>query len=108
MFCKICGKEINDNAVICPHCGCATGNQTPNVPIAPNPVDTGHIGWGFLGFFFPIIGLILYLCWKGEKPITAKVVGKGALIGVIVEAVLIILYVLFIFVIVALLASLPY
>ena len=24
MFCKICGKEINDQAVICPHCGCQT------------------------------------------------------------------------------------
>ena len=22
MFCKICGKEINDQAVICPYCGC--------------------------------------------------------------------------------------
>ena len=22
MFCKICGKEINDQAVICPNCGC--------------------------------------------------------------------------------------
>ena len=24
MFCKTCGKEVNDNAVICPHCGCET------------------------------------------------------------------------------------
>lgn len=23
MFCKNCGNEINDNAVICPKCGCA-------------------------------------------------------------------------------------
>ena len=22
MFCKKCGKEIDDEAVICPHCGC--------------------------------------------------------------------------------------
>jgi len=26
MFCKNCGKEIDDKAVICVHCGCATGN----------------------------------------------------------------------------------
>ena len=25
MFCKNCGKEIDDKAVICVHCGCATG-----------------------------------------------------------------------------------
>ena len=26
MFCSKCGKEINDEAVVCVHCGCATGN----------------------------------------------------------------------------------
>lgn len=25
MFCKNCGKEIDDNAVVCIGCGCATG-----------------------------------------------------------------------------------
>lgn len=24
MFCSKCGKEINDEAVVCVHCGCAT------------------------------------------------------------------------------------
>ena len=28
MFCKTCGKEVNDNAVICPHCGCALKNES--------------------------------------------------------------------------------
>ena len=27
MFCKNCGKEIDDKAVICPNCGCATENE---------------------------------------------------------------------------------
>lgn len=26
MFCEKCGKEIDDEAVICVHCGCATVN----------------------------------------------------------------------------------
>ena len=26
MFCSKCGKEINDEAVVCPSCGCATAN----------------------------------------------------------------------------------
>ena len=30
MFCSKCGKEINDNAVICIHCGCATVNNRIN------------------------------------------------------------------------------
>ena len=31
MFCKDCGKEIKDNAVICIHCGVST--------ISDNPID---------------------------------------------------------------------
>ena len=27
MFCQNCGKEIDDKAVVCIHCGCATGNK---------------------------------------------------------------------------------
>ncbi|MFR9603647.1 MAG: TM2 domain-containing protein [Rikenellaceae bacterium] len=30
MYCKHCGKEINDNAVICVHCGCASATQPVN------------------------------------------------------------------------------
>ena len=46
--------------------------------------DSGSIGWGVLGFCIPIVGLILFLVWKDQKPRTAKVAGVGALISVIV------------------------
>lgn len=33
MFCTNCGKEIDDKAVVCIHCGCAVnGNNTLNNP----------------------------------------------------------------------------
>ena len=41
-----------------------------------------------LSFFFPIVGLILYLVWMDSEPGKAKSAGKGALIGVIVSAAL--------------------
>lgn len=28
MFCSNCGKEIDDKAVVCVYCGCATNNNT--------------------------------------------------------------------------------
>lgn len=28
MYCKECGKEINDKAVVCPNCGCSTKHNT--------------------------------------------------------------------------------
>ncbi len=53
--------------------------------------DYGGCGWFLLGFLIPLIGLILYLVWKDEKPYTASSVGKGALISVIISVVLAVL-----------------
>lgn len=41
--------------------------------------------WAVLGFFFPLIGLILYLVWYDDRRERANLAGKGALIGVIVN-----------------------
>jgi hypothetical protein len=75
-FCANCGKEISDEAVVCPYCGVPTKSSGLNKP------DDGGFLWGLLGFCIPIVGLILYLVWKDERPITAKAVGVGALISV--------------------------
>ncbi len=83
-YCKNCGAQIDDNAVICPKCGVAQ-QSTPPV------VDTGGFGWGLLGFCIPLVGLILFLVWKDTKPKTSKVAGIGALVSVIL---IIVLYVL--------------
>lgn len=47
-----------------------------------NPDDTGNVLWGLLGCCIPIVGLILFLVWKDQKPKTAKVAGIGALVSV--------------------------
>ena len=45
-------------------------------------VDDGGFLWGLLGCCIPIVGLILYLVWKNERPKTAKAAGIGALVSV--------------------------
>lgn len=45
--------------------------------------EQASAGWGVLGFFFPVVGLILYLAWYDNHRKRAKVAGKGALIGAI-------------------------
>ena len=96
-YCKHCGAEINDGAAFCPKCGQAQSETAPQQQTPPNwqqppqtpaPVDSGSIGWGVLGFFFPLIGLILYLVWQNTMPLRARMCGKGALIGVIAEVAL--------------------
>lgn len=43
--------------------------------------DTGNFGWAVLGFFIPLVGLILYIVWQKERPKDAKFAGIGALVG---------------------------
>lgn len=78
-YCPNCGNSVDDRCVVCPHCGVQIKQlqQTED--------DNGGCGWNILGFFIPLVGLILYLVWKNSKPKTAGAVGVGALIGVVVE-----------------------
>lgn len=73
-FCSNCGKEVSDQAVVCPHCGCAVQNDALDVP---------SMGLNILSLFFPLIGLILYLVFRDKTPRKAAAVGKFALIGFI-------------------------
>lgn len=86
-YCEKCGKQIMDDAVMCVNCGCAVKSAQ-----SQNTQDTGSAGWAVLGFFIPLVGLILYLIWKDTRPKDAKKAGKGALIGVIVSVVFSIIY----------------
>ena len=63
-YCSQCGKELVDEAVVCPN---------------------------ILAFLFPVIGLILFLCFQKTTPVRAKAIGKWALIGFIVGVALSIL-----------------
>ena len=58
----------------------------------PAQADTGSAGWAVLGFFIPLVGLILYLVWSSTRPMDAKQAGKGALVSVIVAVALSILF----------------
>lgn len=78
-------------------------------PPYPNPQDIYSGGWIALGFFFPLIGLILFLVWQSEMPNRAKACGKGALIGFCVSVGISILAVILAFIMVGIAAAtVPY
>ena len=65
MFCSKCGKEISDDAVICPNCGVPTSNYKgastkpkSNSDDASN-VNTMSIIALVMSFFVPLVGLIM-------------------------------------------------
>lgn len=80
-YCSHCGKEIMSEAVICPHCGCATGMSVPGIS---SEADVPSPGLNILSFFFPLIGLILFIVYHGKTPMKANSIGKWALIGFLV------------------------
>ena len=109
-YCARCGKEFEGESNFCPECAAAVQQapqqpyQAPQQPYQQAPyqqpyqqapyqqpyqppmeVDAPNTGFAILGFFFPLIGLILWLMWKDKTPLKAKSCGKGALIGVIVN-----------------------
>ena len=78
-YCRKCGALIDDYAAVCPKCG-TPQNGGPNNP--PPAADNGGFLWGLLGCCIPIVGLVLFLVWKDQKPKTAKAAGIGALVAV--------------------------
>ena len=91
MYCRSCGKNIDDSATYCINCGTRFDNKEVD--------DQSSFGFAILGFFIPIVGLILFLIYEGKKPKRAKSAGKGALIGfitkIVLSIILVILYVVF-------------
>lgn len=108
-FCRSCGAKLNadgepifegqpDTAAQIPPQGGQYDRRTDDVyrdrerrgGNGENAQESA--GWAVLGFFFPLVGLILYLIWYDDHRRRAKLAGKGALIGVITEVVFFILW----------------
>lgn len=93
--CTKCGKELLDEAVICPACGC----YADEIPVKPNAEpdaesDAPSLLFSFIGFLIPLVGLILYLYFKEKEPLKANSAGKGALIRLGISLVIVFIYLL--------------
>lgn len=73
-YCSYCGKEIMEDAVICPHCGCQVGVSVD---------DTPNTGLNIISFLLPVVGAIMYLIYHEKEPQKASAIGKWAIYGVI-------------------------
>ena len=68
MFCKKCGEQIHDEAVVCPKCGCSV--EEKKVPVE---IDEPKTGMGVvMGLFLGLIGLIIGICLYKEGTIARK------------------------------------
>ncbi|MBU1145527.1 MAG: zinc ribbon domain-containing protein [Firmicutes bacterium] len=79
-FCSNCGSPVNEDQDVCLKCGKSLNTVSKKTYVEE---DSTAI-YGVLGFFVPLVGLILFLLWQDERPKAAKSAGKGALISVII------------------------
>lgn len=96
MFCTKCGTKLPENSVFCSECGASTTENTNVQNVSKESNDV--FGWGVLGFFIPVAGLILYLTWKTDRPKASKAAGIGALVCLIFNVVIIALWLLIMFI----------
>lgn len=64
MYCKNCGRTVDDTSSYCNNCGARIDNK-PNADVSE---DSLSLGFAILGFFIPIVGLILFLIYEEKKP----------------------------------------
>ena len=78
-YCRHCGKEVLDEAVLCPHCGCK---------IAEAEEDKANVGLIILSILIPLAGIILACVYWHNAPKAAKAYLRAAIIAVVVEVLL--------------------
>lgn len=101
MYCAKCGTKADKNSEFCAKCGSSLKGEI--ITTDNNKVESSgsSFGWGVLGFFIPLVGLILFIVWNKDRKKDAKAAGIGALIGTICYILLYILLFALFFVIAA-------
>lgn len=90
MFCKNCGKEIDDHAVVCPYCGVQVGTVAP----AENKTNVLAIVGFIFAFIMPIVGLICSIIGRNKAPECGGN-GKGlATAGIVISVVWMVLVII--------------
>ena len=85
MKCNKCNAEIETGSKYCSNCGNNLNGSGLSVL------------WGLLGFFIPILGLVLFLVWKDTNKSDSKAAGIGALIRLIINIIFVIIVLIMIF-----------
>ena len=80
-FCSKCGKEIMDEAIVCPNCGCAVVAPTTPQEVSNDQVS---IGLCILAALIPLFGIIYWPVNHKKTPKKARACGITAIVSWVV------------------------
>ncbi len=78
-YCQHCGKEIRDEAVVCPGCGCAV--QAVSNTQSPEVDESVSAGLVVLAVLIPLFGIIYWPVKAKTRPKCALACGIAAIIS---------------------------
>lgn len=76
MRCRRCSASIPKGTEMCPECG---AQQIVRESL-DRRIPDGNIAWGLIGFLMPVIGIVLWIAWRRDRPTDSKLSGQGALL----------------------------
>jgi hypothetical protein len=85
MYCRTCGNQINDNAIICVNCDCSVSDKK-------TVEDVVNVGLCVLAVFVPLFGIIYWAIKYKETPKAARAVGITAVISIAANIIIGIIY----------------
>ena len=92
MYCRNCGKEIDDDVKFCPHCGTnLTQEQDYYQPMdqqVRKEEDAPSFWFALLSFIIPVVGLVLFVVWRNDYPLKAKSCLNGFICNVVLSVVM--------------------
>lgn len=105
MFCKKCGKEVNDEAMVCVHCGCSIKEDETKKDLNESKTVIGVL----MGLFLGIIGLVIGICLYPSGTVARKTFIKawGITFGIGV-AVIVVAYIIILCVAGSMISQIPY
>ena len=94
MFCGKCGTKLKNDK--CPKCDKKEEKKTEKVKVEKvkevKEDENASFGWAALGFFVPIVGLILFFVFMNSNKKVSKLSGIGALVGFCTKVFIYIVY----------------
>lgn len=93
-YCQNCGCETKIGQKLCIKCGFDLVTEDTFVKSKSFDESDYDMGFALLGFFIPIVGLIMYVIMKDDKPYKAHSLLKGVIWSLWIGLIVFILYII--------------